>query len=111
MNSLYDGQLVYTALWIRRWQIPHPVNLPQLLTPFSLIPPAPLMPRRHLVYMSVCTFARLSVIAPTPRLKALSISHLVESGKMDPLFSGNYFSAKLLFCLFSVMLEVGQCFF
>lgn len=28
---------------------------------------------------------------------------------MDPLFSGNYFSAKLLFCLFSVMLKVGQC--
>lgn len=27
---------------------------------------------------------------------------------MDPLFSGNYFSAKLLFCLFSVMLKV-QC--
>lgn len=29
---------------------------------------------------------------------------------MDPSFSGNYFSAKLLFCLFSVMLKVSQCF-
>lgn len=67
----------------------------------------------------VCLFA---IVDESWHLKKKKTSHLIESCHSPSvalllwgsrqngsfLFSGNCFSAKLLFCLFSVMLKVGQ---
>lgn len=100
-NSLYDRRLVYRAVRLRHR-------------------PLPRQRVQHLLVFFVCLF--VCHCGRVPAFKKKKNSHLIESCHSPSvalllwgsrqngsfLFSGNCFSAKLLFCLFSVMLKVGQ---